>query len=134
MTLEWGSGMTRVEKAKQLGIKFTIASSISIEDGIEAVRSSLSKIWVDQTKCAPLIKALENYRQEYDSKKKIYKSCPLHDWSSHFSDCMRYLCISHPKTRDGLSAEGLEKRYQEAMYGDQGNMPSVFRDDFSGRY
>ena len=128
---EWGSGMTRVEKAKQLGINFTIAPSISIEDGIEAVRSALSKIWIDQTKCAPLIKAIENYRQEYDQKKKIYKSCALHDWSSHFSDCMRYLCISLPKTRDGLSAEDLERRYQKAMYGAQGNMPAMFRDNNS---
>ena len=130
---EWGSGMTRVEKAKQLGVKFTIADSISIEDGIEAVRSALSKIWIDQTKCAPLIKALENYRQEYDAKKKVYKSCALHNWASHYADCARYLCISLPKTRDGLSAEDLEKRYREAIYGDQGGLPDIFRDN-NGRY
>lgn len=123
---EFGSGMTRLEKARQLGVKFTVASSLSIEDGIEAVRSALSKIWIDEDKCAPLLKALENYRQEFDVKKKVYKSHPLHDWSSHFADCMRYLCISLPKTRDGLSAEDLEKRYREAVYGN--DLPSFFRD------
>jgi len=81
---EFGSGMTRLEKAKNLGIKFTVAPSISIEDGIESVRSAFSKIWIDETKCQSLIKAINNYRQEYDSKKKVYKPRPLHDIYSHF--------------------------------------------------
>lgn len=126
---EFTSGMSRLEKARQLGIPFIVAPDLSIEDGIEAVRSSFSKVWIDERNCSPILKALGNYRQEYDIKKKVYKSQPLHDWSSHFADCMRYLCISLPKTRDGLSAEELDKRYNEAMYGTNADMPSVFRDD-----
>jgi hypothetical protein len=126
---EWGSGMTRIEKARQLGLKFITAPSIEVMDGIEAVRSAFSKIWIDEVKCRPLIKALENYRQEYDAKKKIYKSEPLHDFASHFADAMRYLCISLSKTRDSLSPEDLDRRYKEALYGTQSNMPAVFRDD-----
>lgn len=80
---EFGTGMTRLEKARQLGIKFIIAPNLSVEDGIESVRSSLPKIWIDEKKCAPLVKAIENYRQEYDTKKRVYKSCPLHDNYSH---------------------------------------------------
>lgn len=80
---EFGSGMTRWEKAKQLGITFIIAPDLSIEDGIEATRSALSKIWIDES-CSSFIKAIENYRQEYDHKRKIYKDHPLHDWSSHW--------------------------------------------------
>ena len=127
--LEFGSGMTRIEKAKQLGINFTIASDLSVPDGIESVRSSLSKVWIDEVACKPLIKALENYRQEFDVKRKVYKDYPLHDWASHFADSMRYLCISLPKLRDGLSPEDLEKRYQEAMYGGKANLPYMFRED-----
>ncbi len=126
---EFGSGLTRIEKARQLGINFTIAPDLSIEDGIEAVRSALSKIWIDEQACRPLIKALENYRQEYDAKKKVYKSHPLHDQFSHWADSLRYLAISLPKTRDGLSAEELDKRYAQAVYGPQSRLPSVFRDD-----
>ena len=80
---EWGSGMTRIEKAKQLGISFTVAPDLSIEDGIESVRSAFSKIWIDDKSCGPLLKALENYRQEYDVKRNVYKANPLHDFSSH---------------------------------------------------
>jgi len=116
---EFGSGMTRIEKAKQLGITFTIASDVGVQDGIESVRSALSKIWIDEKQCGPLVKALENYRQEFDVKKKVYKSQPLHDWSSHFADAMRYLCISLPKTKDGTSPEELDRRYRETVYGQQ---------------
>lgn len=127
---EFGSGMTRWEKARQLGITFVVAPDLSVPDGIEAVRSSLAKIWFDEKNCASLIKALENYRQEYDAKKKVYKTHPLHDNNSHFADAMRYLAISLPKTRDGLSAEELDKRYREATYGTQ--FSPVFNKDGYG--
>jgi len=114
---EWGSGITRIEKARQLGIEFITAPSISIADGIESVRSTFSKMWVDEVNCAPLLKALENYRQQYDSKKKVYAAQPLHDWSSHFSDSMRYLCISLPRISDSMSKEDITAMHQKARYG-----------------
>lgn len=126
---EFGSGMTRLEKAKQLGVNFITAPDVSIEDGIESVRSAFSKIWIDENSCKQLIKAIENYRQEYDIKKKVYKSQPLHDWSSHWADALRYLAITLPRTIDGLSPEELDKRYQEAMLGSGANLPKMFRDD-----
>ena len=129
---EFGTGMTRLEKAAHLGIRFTVAPDVSVIDGIESVRSALSKTWIDESACGPVLKALENYRQEYDAKRKVYKDHPLHDIHSHFADAMRYLAISLPRTRDGLSADELEKRYQEAMYGNNANMPAVFRDDLPG--
>lgn len=85
---EWGSGITRFEKARQLGIKFTMADDHSVPDGIEACRSLFSKLWIDEKKCENLIKALENYRQEYDSKRKVYKPRPLHDWSCFTGDTL----------------------------------------------
>src|SRR5690348_10801527 len=90
---EFGSGITRWEKARQLGITFTMAPGypkVTLEDGIEAVRSSLAKIWIDSS-CSSFIKAIENYRQKYDHKNKVYHNEPLHDWSSHWADCLRYL-------------------------------------------
>jgi hypothetical protein len=97
-------------------------------DGIEAVRSVFSKVWIDEEKCSSLIKALENYRQEYDAKKKVYNSRPLHNWASHYADCMRYLALSLPKTRDTMSAEELENIRARAIYGGQNQLPKFFRD------
>jgi len=130
---EFGTGMTRIEIAKKMGLNFTVVPNIALMDGIESVRAALAKIYIDESRCKQLIKALENYRREYDSDKKVYKATPLHDIYSHAADAIRYLCVGHMKTRDGLSAEALDKMYQEAVNGHQA-MPSFFRDDVSNYY
>ena len=127
-----GTGISRWKMMHDLGITFIRYADKhpSIDDGIESVRRTLPKMWFDEKKCAPLLKSLENYRQEYDHKKKTYKLNPLHDWSSHWADAMRYLCYSLPKLSSHTSPEDLEKRYNETAYGSHNiNMPSVFRDD-----
>lgn len=125
-----GGGLSRLEKARQLGIKFVLAPNISIIDGIEAVRTTLPRIHIDDKKCKPLIAALRNYRKEYDSAKKVYKNHPYHDNNSNFCDALRYLCLSLPKTRDSSSAEELERRFVDTVGGSHNsNMPSIFRDD-----
>ena len=130
---EFGSGLTRLEKARQLGIKFETRDSgtrsalpmLSIEDGIEAVRTSLPKMWFDEYNCRPLIKSLENYRQEFDEKRKVYRDKPLHDASSHFADSMRYLCLSLSRSRDLQSTpEEIDRRYREAAVGNDDGMSS----------
>jgi phage terminase large subunit len=127
---DFSTGNTRWEKARQLGVTFTVADRVDIADGIEAVRSALgAKIWIDETNCKQLLHCLESYRQEYDAKRKVYHDKPLHDFASHFSDAMRYLCVSLPRLADGLTPEALERRYQEAMGGNQSHLPSIFRDD-----
>ena len=115
---ELGTGLSRLEKARQLGISYQIAPNLSIMDGIEAVRSTLSRVYIDEDKCKDLIAAIENYRKEFDSKKKVYQDHPLHDKHSHFADTLRYMCLSLPKMRDGLSAEELKLRKHRALYGD----------------
>lgn len=125
---EYGSGMSRIQKAQNLGLHFTLATNMGVMDGIEAVRSSLSKVYMDTNKCGPLIKALENYRQEYDNKHKIYKSTPLHDNHSHFADAMRYLCVSLPKTQDGLTPSAIDKIKNEAIYGGKPSGDSFFNE------
>ncbi len=135
---EWGSGISRLEKARQLGIKFeykldknsravSALPNLSIMDGIEAVRSLFSRCWIDEDNCAPLLKALENYRQEYDPKLKVYNTKPLHSWASHYSDAMRYLALSLSKTREGVTKEELDNIYARAVYGQEGQLPPFFR-------
>lgn len=131
---DWGGsgGITREEKAKHLGVRFHIApppTTVSLDDGIESVRSAFSKMWIDSINCAPLIKALENYRQEWDERRKSYNNKPIHDWASHYADSMRYLCISLPKMRDGKSAEDIDRIRNEARYGDGRKLPPIFQDN-----
>ena len=124
------TGISRWKTMHDLGITFIryTEKQPNIEDGIEAVRRNLPKMWFDEKSCEPLLKALENYRQEYDVKRKVYKTNPLHDWSSHWADAMRYLCVGLPKITNTNDPKALEQRYNEAM-GYQSNLPSVFRTD-----
>jgi phage terminase large subunit len=126
---ELGTGLSRLEKARQLGISFVTVPNLPIIDGIESVRSTLPKMWIDEGRCSKLITALENYRKEYDSKLKIYHDRPLHDHHSHFCDSVRYLCLGLPKTKDGMSAEDLQKLRYEALYGDSGPNSGPFGDN-----
>lgn len=112
---ELGTGLSRLERSRQLGINFLVAPRLSLEDGIEAVRAKLPLMWFDKNKAAPVIKALENYRKEYDHKLKVYKNHPLHDDSSHFSDAVRYMSLCVSRSQDGTTAEALDKRYRNAM-------------------
>ena len=128
MVKEFTTGMTRIEKARALGINFIVAPSVSIMDGIEAVRTTLPKVYMDEIVCAPLVKHLENYRQEFDEKRKVYMNNPWHDSHSHAADAMRYLCLSLNLLQDGLSAEELDRRYNQAMAGPQGTLPKFFAD------
>ncbi len=125
---EWGGKKyTRLEKARQLGIKGEIVDSVSLEDGIEYVKSCMPKIWIDAVKCNKLIKALESYRYEYDKKLSRYKDTPLHDKHSHGSDSFRYMCLALPKSRDSMTQEDVDRQKREALYAnDKPRISSVF--------
>ena len=122
---EFSSGQTRLETARKLGINFIIADNLSLMDGIDCVRNVFNKIFIDE-RCKDLLKAIENYRQEWDSKRQIYKDRPLHDMNSHYADALRYLCVSLPKTQDGTTAEELEKRYRKVVYGEDSSHGRFF--------
>jgi hypothetical protein len=124
---EFGSGITRLEKAKELGIKFIIAPKTSIMDGIESVRSSFSRMYIDERKCTQLLKSLENYRQEYDPKNNVYKSMPLHNSSSHYADAMRMLCLSLSKLQEGMTSQDIDKLRAEAYQSSTLHGPGLFR-------
>ena len=57
--------------------------------GIENVRNLLATCWIDEEKCAHLIKAMESYRKEWDDRLGTFKKTPLHNWASNAADAMR---------------------------------------------
>lgn len=91
---ELGTGRSRLEVLDSLGLKCTIARPHRVEDGIEAVRSILSRCWFDKVKCERGIEALKTYRAEYDDKLQALRPRPVHDWASHGADAFRYLAVS----------------------------------------
>jgi len=91
---ELGTGVSRLEVAKSLGIQFRVVPNLQIIEGINATREFFHKCWFDQEKCKEGIECLKNYRKEYDEKRDEYKSHPLHNWASHGADAFRYLAIA----------------------------------------
>lgn len=98
------NAMTRLEIARSLGIEFetkvdggketTIVPSISVHDGIDAVRLRFSSLWFDEEKCNALVDSLTHYRKKWNDAMGRFEEKPLHDWSSHFADAMRYWAIT----------------------------------------
>lgn len=67
----------------------TVARIGDVNDGIELVRDVLPYCWFDKERCAEGIKALENYRHEWDERNGTFKNHPLHDWASNGADAFR---------------------------------------------
>jgi len=71
-----------------------------IDDGIQAVRSMLSRCWFDETLCDKGVDALSQYRRAYDDKNMVFKGTPIHDWTSHAADAFRYLAVGYKPPRN----------------------------------
>ena len=94
---EMGTGKSRYEVARDLGLRFYVCPNIKIHDGIEAARTVIPRCYFDEKRCSLLVEALRQYRKDYDEKNKVYHDRPLHDWTSHAADAFRYLALG---TRD----------------------------------
>ena len=91
---EWGgSGQSRLETARSLGIRFRVVRNISIRDGIEAVRVLLPRVWFDRKNCFTCIEGLKTYRTDYNEQREVFNLTPLHSWESHFADAVRMFAV-----------------------------------------
>ncbi len=90
---ELGTGKSRRETLRSLGIAVVTVKKLGLEDGINAVRLILPRCWFDAETCAPGIDALRSYRRAWDENLRVFSSRPLHDWASHGADAFRYLAV-----------------------------------------
>ncbi len=92
---EFSSGTSRLETARQLGIRFEVLPQGNLEDGIEAVRLLLPRCWFDAERCKDGIAALRAYHKAFDDKRQTWRTSPEHDWSSHAADSFRYSAMAN---------------------------------------
>lgn len=90
---ELGTGTSRIDTAKSLGIDFELVPKLPVQDGIEQGRRWFKALRADKTNCKQWIRAIPQYTKEYDEEKHIFKDKPLHDWTSHAADEWRYAAI-----------------------------------------
>lgn len=113
---ELGTGKSRLEVAKTLGIRFEQGANLGVDDGINAVRTMLSQCWFDEDKCYRGINCLKNYRKEWDEKNKVFKTTPKHDWASHGADAIRTFGINYKKVapmQQQQSFGGVKRLYDD---------------------
>jgi hypothetical protein len=112
-----------------LNQRVTAVPRQSVEDGIQAVRTLLPRMYFDEDKTEVGYEALALYRSEFDEKSGLYK--PVHDWTSHTADSMRTLAMGlreiRPSQRRQASAT---TAYDEVGFGlGQPNRQEVAVDD-----
>lgn len=112
-----GSGLTRVRIAQDHGVEFNVLPKLGLEEGIDACRNLLGRCWFDEAKCEKGIRALENYRKEWNDTLGCWRDRPRHDSASHGSDSFRYLAISLQRAK---SKADEQREYQEQLRAFQG--------------
>lgn len=86
---EFSSGVSRIDTAKKLGVKFEVVKQHAVDDGIEGVRQALPLCWFDADRCRDGIAALRAYAKDWDEKRQTWLTRPRHDWASHGADSFR---------------------------------------------
>lgn len=83
--------------------------------GIEALRAMLNRFFFDQTKCTQGLKAVENFRKEWNEKLGCYREKSHHDWASHGAKALIYASEAIQKFTggNGMSAEEWRKMRRE---------------------
>ena len=92
---ELGSGKSRKEVAKSLGINFQTAQRLDVDDGINMVRTMFNQFWFDKDKCHRGLMAIKNYKKDWDEKNQVFRKQALHNWASHGADALRTFGVSY---------------------------------------
>ena len=100
---ELGTGCTREETLRKLGVKPRIGERLPLEDGIQNFRSILPRCWFDDEKCGIAVKHLDNYRKHFSDKLRCFVDRPLHDTHSHCADAFRYAAVAIVKNSGSSS-------------------------------
>lgn len=114
------TGRTVQDMLYEQGIKSTVLPrEHDISVGIEAVRALLNICFIDQTNCKHLIKCLESYHKKYNDKQNCYSESPVHDFSSHMADAMRYVAsarIEYGRGAGSLNSQKIAEMRRNAGY------------------
>jgi hypothetical protein len=87
---EISNGKSRFDTLVSLGIQPVAVPRVqNINDGINAVRRMLGQSLIDPIRCERGLKALRNYRKEWDEDRATFRDKPFHNWASHGADSLR---------------------------------------------
>jgi len=110
------TGKSLVDIARGMGLKIDVLQRDTNEMfGIECLRNMLPRFFFDQSKCEKGIKAVENFRKEWNEKLGCYREKSYHDWASHGSKALIYAAEAVQKSGcgAGMSAEDWQRLRKE---------------------
>ena len=97
-------GKSRLSVLKKLKVKnCTVApgpTQLSRQDGIDAFRRIIPRLFIDRGKCGDAFEVLKSYHAEWDQETQTLGKSPKHDFSSNFADSCRYFSITPDRSQD----------------------------------
>ncbi len=89
---ELQTGKSRIEFLEGRGFSCTVVPNHKVDDGINAVRMALPQVYFNKSgdNMDRALDCLRMYQAEFDDKKMVLKTRPLHNWASHGADAFRY--------------------------------------------
>ena len=95
-----GSGESRHDIARRLGVRFQIAPKLKVQEGIDAVFRLLPRCYFDAgPEVAKGIEHLRQYTKKYNRTLGQYMDEPEHDSHSHAADAFRMGAVVEPRAR-----------------------------------
>ena len=125
---EKGTGKTLVQTAQVLGLTFVVIPKLGIEAGIEKTRLMFPRLWITtEYGGEEALDAVSQYRYQWDENKMTYSQDPLHDWTSHDADVLRYIATIEDKmTNESTGATNFKQKPYIAMNEFEGSQMSPF--------
>jgi phage terminase large subunit len=100
-TLQAGTSILNMCLDKWGSDKAAIVPSLSVQDGIQALRWVLQQETRFHPRCSETqdaedmdgVACLKHYHRKWDDDRKMFLPNPVHDWSSHTADAARYAAV-----------------------------------------
>lgn len=106
---DWGSGKTRVQTSWDIGFRpglyggVTVVPKQALVEGINATRMFLARAcFRDHPNVHRLLDLLIAYHREWDPELRVWSQKPIHDYSSHAADAIRYRALAWQSQVQGL--------------------------------
>jgi hypothetical protein len=125
------TGRSIVEQTIRRGYRPKLVPDHKLRDGISATRKLLPFVYWNRPLTSHAIEAMKSYRREWDDKLGCFRDRPVHDWSSHIADAIRYLGVVFT----GLQPVKSKLILPEHLAGSQGNNYAFTLEDlFTSRH
>ena len=93
----WQHTESRLVQARKAGWHFQVIPKVNFDDGIEAIRYLLTKVFIHEANCKILLAAIREYQRSYNEERKRYSTHAVDNWTVHIMDALRYLAVIYKR-------------------------------------